>query len=45
METMNMKKNMIRLLGAFCAVSSLVLATGCIEIDLCVDAEPLGVPE
>lgn len=26
-----MKKNMIRLLGAFCAVSSLVLATGCIE--------------
>lgn len=26
-----MKKNMIRLLGALCAVSSLVLATGCIE--------------
>ena len=26
-----MKKNMIRLLGALCAVSSLVFATGCIE--------------
>ena len=26
-----MKKNMIRLLGALCAVSSLVLAAGCIE--------------
>lgn len=32
-----MKKNMIRLLGAFCAVSSLVLATGWHRGDIAED--------